>query len=462
MKPKLWGGRFKKAAHPRFEKFSSSLPVDYKLAPYDLKASEVHCALLERSGLISRILSRKIAQALRAIERQLPRKTAVFAAGEFEDVHSWIEHELVRRVGQDAGMIHAGRSRNDQVNIATRLYCRHKLGRVIKGLLRVQAALVRTAGRYREVTVAGMTHLQKAQPVPAAHIFLSYAEALERSKDRLSEALGRSDLFTLGSGAFAGSLIRLDREWAAKKLGFTQVSRNSLDAVGSRDFAAEIVGALALLGSELSRISEDLLIGQMEPSGIYVIPEELCTGSSMMPHKRNPDFLELARGAASILIGNAAALLTLLKGTPGSYNRDLQWDKRPLFESFEIAGDLLELFEVLFRKLRIDRARAREALKDDRICATDVAEVLAASGVPFREAHVRVGRLVKWCEDRCLPLRETPEETAQKILGLSARKLACYCDPVRSVRLKRNFGSAGTGPAAGQLKFWERKLRALL
>jgi argininosuccinate lyase len=462
MAKKLWGGRFKKPTHPGFERFSSSLPVDCELAVYDLEASRAHANGLARAGILSRAAAAKIVKALDAIAKDLPRLAAQFGRRDIEDVHSLIESELVRRVGDDAKRIHAGRSRNDQVNVATRLYCKRRLEAVELEISRLQVAVVASAKSHRGIVVSGMTHLQKAMPVLWSHWLLCYAEALDRSKTVIADTRRRLDVLTLGSGALAGSGLAIDREAVRKELGFASVSRNSLDAVGSRDFVSETLYALAHLGVNLSRIAEDLLIFQIEELGMVDLPEELCTGSSMMPQKKNADFLELARGASSILIGNSTALFALQKGLPSSYNRDLQWDKEPLFRSMKLVEEMLPIFTVLFKGTKLRPERAAKSIVNDQLAATDLAEALVEAGLPFRDAHERVGRLVREAESDGVQLRKVPDAKALEILGPSVKNWKVVLDPALSVNRKRTSGSTRPSEVDRQIARWEKELHASL
>ena len=458
MKDKIWGGRFKGKINPAFDYFSSSLSEDYKLASCDIRSSKVHCRMLQRMGLLSRTESRRILSALDAIYKSLDSYEKDFSSRRFEDIHSFIEKELIRRVGVGAKKINTARSRNDQVNQSTRMYCKESVERFVVLIGEVQLAIVNQAERHKHLVIAGLTHLKKAQPILFSHQLLSYVESLERSKDQLRDALKRIDILTLGSGALAGTSIRIDREWVRKQLNFSGISTNSLDAVGSRDFLAEFLFILAHLGVQLSRVAEDFLIGQMDEIGWYEIPEELCTGSSMMPQKKNPDFLELARGAASALIGNSHSLLILLKGLPSSYNRDLQWDKRPLFHSVELTTQLLTLFRIFFKGLKINKDRVQASLADDSLCATDLAEYLVQQGLPFRDAHERVGRFVGFCEDHDIPLKGASLQAVKKYLGGPIRNLLGLLDPKSSVSRKKSTGSTNPVEVNRQLKKWRRKL----
>lgn len=453
----MWGARFRGKTNAAFEYFSSSVSEDYKLAGWDIRASEAHCRALVRAKVLKPAAAAKILRALGAIHKDLARFEPAFRARKYEDIHSFLEGELVRRAGPEARRIHAGRSRNDQVNQATRLYCKEAAQNLTRLLTRLQSAILAQARRHGDLVVAGYTHLQKAQPILLAHQFLAYLEALERSKERLGGALERIDVLTLGSGALAGTSLAIDRERMRKELGLGRVSGNSLDAVGSRDFAAELLFVIALLGTDLSRIAEDFLIWQMDEHGWYETPESLSTGSSMMPQKRNPDFLELARGAAAVFAGNAATLLGLLKGLPGSYNRDLQWDKRPLFESVESVTQIVFLFRVFFDELRVNRARAAASAADGFLGATDIAELLVRKGVAFREAHERVGAFVRACQERGTGFAEAPRGLAVKCLGVGPEALRPVLG-TGAVGLKKIQGGTAPGEVKRRIAHWERRL----
>ncbi len=458
MNPKMWGGRFKKKTNAAFEYFSSSLAEDYKLAAFDIEASKVHCRALERAGIIGKASRMRLVRAFDAIARDLAKHQGEFIERKYEDIHSFLESELLRRAGPDAKKLHAGRSRNDQVNQATRMYCKSAGGNLLRLIAEVQTAVVKQAKRHEGLVVAGTTHLQKAQPILLSHQFLSYVEALERSKERLEDSLKRVDVLTLGSGALAGTSLAIDRKWVARELGFGRISANSLDAVGSRDFVAEFVSALALLGVQLSRMAEDFLIGQIDEIGWYDIPEDLCTGSSMMPQKKNPDFLELARGAAGILVGNTVSLLVVTKGLPGSYNRDLQWDKKPLFDSVELVTQVLFLYRVFFEGLKVNAERARASAEDAALCATDVAEYLVTRGVSFREAHEKTGEWVRACAEKGLPLKAAGRGLLGRFFGKAAAGIPALLDPGASVRRKKSLGGTSPAEVRRQIREWERRL----
>ncbi|MFT5206325.1 MAG: argininosuccinate lyase [Candidatus Omnitrophota bacterium] len=458
MAKKLWGGRFSHATHAGFEAFSSSLPTDWKLAPYDLRASKVHCQMLVKIKILDKVSGQKIIKGLDKIASRIHAYDEDFRGTEYEDIHSLIESELVRIAGSSAKKIHTARSRNDQVNVATRMYCLDHIAQQIDELTHLQKAILSLAKKNQNIVMPGMTHMQKAQPISVAHWLLSYIEFLDRSKGRLKDAVKRLDVLTLGSGALAGTSIPIDREFVRKKLGFAKLSNNSLDAVGSRDVFAELVSTLALLGTDLSRIAEDLLIYQLEEIDLVQLPEELCTGSSMMPQKRNADFLELMRGSASILIGNSMSSLALLKGVPGSYNRDLQWDKEPLFKSIDLMHQLLTISTDLFRGLKINKDSAKRLIANDQLCATDLAEFLVLKGMPFRTAHEKVGKFVSYCEGESIALKDASEKITQSMLGQSRKDIAKILDTTLSVKFKKSSGSTGTIKVSVQIAQWEKKL----
>jgi argininosuccinate lyase len=459
MQDKLWGSRFKHQLNPLFKSFSSSLSEDYRLAPFDIEASKAHCIMLQRIGILKPANAKRLLRGFDLIKKRLPTYKKDFLGRKFEDIHSFLELELERVAGKEAQKIHTGRSRNDQVNQATRLYVKDAIVGMYALISGLQKSVLKQARRHEKCILPGMTHLQKAQPILLAHQFLSYVESMERSKERLREVYARADVLSLGSGAIAGTALPLQREWMKKKLGLSRLSLNSLDAVGSRDFITELVFDLALIGVDLSRIAEDMLLGQIEELGWFESPESLCTGSSMMPQKKNADFLELSRGSAAILIGNVNALLILMKGLPSSYQRDLQWDKTPLFKSVELTHDLLALFREWFDGLKVNQDNIKKSLGGDFWAATDIAEHLVQRGIPFRQAHHRVGSLVRFCMDKGIYLAEAPPEILRKLLGPAFKKLPSL-QPLACVTRKKSLGGTAPSLVSSQLRRWEKGIRA--
>jgi argininosuccinate lyase len=386
-------GRFDEPASETAQLYSESISIDWRLYPHDIKGSLAHAAALARAGIVTKEEHEKIVAALTVIEAEIK-------AGDFrwdralEDVHMNIEAELTKRVGPAGAKLHTARSRNDQVALDLRLYVKAEGAEVCTRLRALQRALLALSDLHRNVVMPGYTHLQRAQPIPLAHYFLAHIEALERDHARILDCVQRADVLPLGSGAIAGSTIALDREWLARELGFSKVSQNSLDAIGDRDFVAEFLFALALIGMHLSRLSEELILWSTAEFGFISFSDAFSTGSSLMPQKKNPDMAELTRGRTGRLYGNLIALLTTLKGLPASYQRDLQEDKGPLFDSVATVKEALQIFAAMLPELTIHTARMESAAGDPNLLATDLAEYLVKKGMPFREAHEAVGKLV--------------------------------------------------------------------
>lgn len=454
---KLWGGRFNRKTDPAFERFSASYRWDRRLLPYDLKIDAAHTHTLRRCGVLTVSEEKKLLAALAKLSRAAGAGTLKLDVAA-EDVHSAVQDALRGLVGPLADKIHTGRSRNDLVSQSSRLYCKEKAGETIAAVRRFQKTIVRKAAEHRETLLPGMTHLQNAQVLSAAHLFLSYAEMLERAVAEFELARGFADVCVLGSGALAGTTFPLDQERMAKELGLSRVTSNSYDVSGDRDFVLAWLGAAASLGVRLSRVAEDLMIAQTKGFSLMEVDQAFCTGSSMMPQKKNADFLELARGSAGVLVGNHAALLTTLKGLPTSYNRDLQWDKKPLFESVELVGDLLDIFTRAFATLRIDATRAR-ALMDETIFATDLADYLVRTGVPFKTAHEQVGRIVSFAEEKGRPVSKIGLDLLRRFAPSLDGDVYALFDAAHSVALKRTKGGTSPFEVSRQIGRWNEKLK---
>ena len=455
---KLWGGRFRKKIDPRFEKFSASLCWDIRLLPYDLEIDAVHTQALQKCGVLTAGEAKRLLAAIRALQKKASAGTWKSSAA-FEDIHSAIQAELAKRVGSLADKLHTARSRNDLVSQSMRLYCKEHAGIILGHIARLQKEIVRKAERYEHTLVPGMTHMQNAQVLSQAHIFLAYTEMLDRAKRRLEAALPFFDTFVLGSGALAGVTFALDREWMARKLGLSEISNNSYDVAGDRDFVVNALSGVVFTGLELSRIAEDLLIGQTKGFSLVDIDESFCTGSSMMPQKKNADFLELTRGAAGIFTGNFVGMLTTLKGLPTSYNRDLQWDKRFLFDSIETCEDILDIFTRMFATLRINEKRAAQLLNDASLYATDLADYLARKGVAFKEAHAQVGRLVSFSEQEGVPIQRIGLDILKKFAPAVKGDVYGLFDAAHSVGQKRTSGSTRPSEVRKQIAAWKKKFK---
>ena len=395
---KLWAGRFRTPLDPEVERFSSSLPIDRRLFHYDIHGSIAHTQTLAKAGLLTDRESSRIVNGLKQVEREIDDGSFVFT-DEDEDIHMAVERRLMSLVGKIGGKLHTGRSRNDQVALDVRMYAKDRVSDLVRAIISLQQVLVECAERHRDVVMPGYTHLQRAQPVLFAHHLLAYVDMLDRDKQRLRDALKRIDVMPLGSGALAGPNFPLDRKYTARILGFRAVTTNSLDAVSDRDFILETLGVLSILMTHLSRLSEELIVWSSNEFRFVELDDALCTGSSMMPQKKNPDVPELVRGKTGRVYGHLVGMLTVMKGLPLSYNRDLQEDKVPLFDAVETASACVSLYPKLFQGITVNREVLAAAVQDEWIFATDLADYLVARGVPFREAHYTVGRLVRFCSE---------------------------------------------------------------
>lgn len=396
----LWGGRCEGSVDETFEEFNRSFRVDSRLFGSDLKASLAHCEALRRVGVLTDSEASQLEGALRTMLSSVAEGDAVFGDFEAEDVHSFIEGKLIEMVGEVGRKIHTGRSRNDQVATAFRIWMREAVRDLESLIGALQGELLDIATRHPDAVIPGYTHLQPAQPVLFAHWCLAYFEMLRRDRERLGDARARIDVMPLGSGALAGSGFPVDRNETAKELGFRSVTRNSLDGVSDRDFAVETVGALSILMMHLSRLAEDLIVYSSREFGLVELGDAVSTGSSLMPQKKNPDALELIRGKAARVFGHHAALLALMKGLPLSYNKDMQEDKQAVFDAFDTAVETVRVTAVVLRNVFLREERAAVSSSVGYLNATELADYLVRKGMPFRTAHEMVGALVKSCIDR--------------------------------------------------------------
>jgi len=456
---KLWGGRFRAATNAAVERFTESLSFDQRLAPYDLRGSCAHAAMLARIGILSKKEAATIIAGLQKIARDIAAGTVAFDPAS-EDIHMAIETLLTRRIGAVAKKLHTGRSRNDQVALDERLYLRDVLAHLRGQIGTLQAGLLACAEKHADLVMPGFTHLQFAMPVLVAHHLLSYVEIFERDLQRLGEQLARMNVLPLGAAALAGSGFALDRAFVARQLGFASVARNSMDAVADRDFLLEFLASAAIIAMHLSRLAEDLILWVSQPFGFITLPDEFCTGSSLMPQKKNPDVLELVRGKTGRVYGNLVALLTTLKALPMTYNRDMQEDKQPVFDSADTVSACLAIMAALLPRVRFRRDRLAKALQDDFLCATDWAEQLVRRGVPFRDAHEAVGRAVALAEQRGGGLGALPLRALQAICPKFDRAILRITTAAASVAAKRSLGSTQPARVARELRRWRTVLAA--
>jgi argininosuccinate lyase len=391
---KLWGGRFAGQTDPGFAEFNNSFRFDRRLFAADVTASIAYCEALEGAGVLTADEGSQIRRALAQIMEQGSADAGYFNDSSAEDVHSFVEARLIELTGDLGRKLHTGRSRNDQVATDFRLWVRGAIDDLDAAIKLTQWALLEFAETNREVVIAGYTHLQRAQPVLLAHWCLAYFEMLARDRERLGDVRGRVDILPLGSAALAGTSFKIDREALASSLGFAAVSRNSLDAVSDRDFAVEFLSACSLVMVHLSRLAEDIILYATTEFGIFELGDAIATGSSLMPQKKNPDSMELVRGKAGRVFGDLLALLTTLKGLPLAYNKDMQEDKEAVFDAYDAVAASLKVSATVLRNISVNAERARAAASSGYMNATELADYLVRKGMPFREAHEVVGKIV--------------------------------------------------------------------
>jgi argininosuccinate lyase len=449
----LWQGRFGDAT-PAEEllAFTESLSFDRRLALDDLSGSRAHVRGLARSKLVDEDEAQLLLAALDRVDEEIRTAQFAFQGGD-EDIHTAIERRVTELAGPVGARLHTGRSRNDQIATAARLFTKREIGNTARRVLRLQQVLLERAEQAEDAYLPGYTHLQRAQPVLLAHHLLAHGWALARDIDRLIDTRRRLDVSPLGAGALAGSSLPLDPDSVADDLGFRSRFENSLDAVSDRDFVAETLFDLALLGVHLSRIGEEVVLWASEEFGFLRLDDAYATGSSMLPQKKNPDIAELTRGKAGRLIGHLTGLLATLKGLPLAYNRDLQEDKEPLFDAVDQVNRGLAALGGLLSTVTFDTARMRQAADTPSAAAVDLAEWLVGGGMPFREAHQVVAGLVRDSMARRVPLAELVE--AHPDLGTDALALL---EPGVAVTRRTTPGGAGPGPVADQLKRYAHQL----
>ena len=448
----LWHGRFEGGPAEELLAYTVSLPYDQRLAPDDIAGSRAHVRGQVRAGVLSETQRDVVLGALDAVEVELVDGTFSFVSSD-EDIHTAVERRVTELAGEAGAKLHTGRSRNDQVATDLRLYTKRALLDVARRVLALQDVLLQGAVDAGEMYLPGYTHMQRAQPVSLAHHFLAHGWALARDVDRLLDARRRADVSPLGAGALAGSSIPLDPDGVAADLGFAARFENSLDAVSDRDFVAEGLFALTLLGIHLSRMGEEIVLWTSEEFGFARLDDAYATGSSMLPQKKNPDIAELARGKAGRLIGNLTGLLATLKSLPLAYNRDLQEDKEPLFDAVDQVSLALSAITGLYSTITIDGARMQSAADSPYSAATDLAEHLVMKGTPFRAAHAIVGEIVRTSIDQGTPMADLVG--AHPDLGVDAVALLA---PGVSVTRRTTPGGAGPTAVVEQMERFRSQL----
>jgi len=393
---KLWAGRFSQGMHKAVEQFTASLHVDHKLWRYDVQGSIAHCRMLGRQKIIAATEAKKIIAALQEIGRELESGKLALRP-EFEDIHMLIESRLIDKIGPVGGKLHTARSRNDQVALDTALYLRDSVAGTIALIGAVQKALLGLAENNIDAVLPGFTHMQHAQPVLFAHHLMAYFEMLGRDRERLESCYVRVNRMPLGAGALAGTPHPIDREYVAKQLGFAEVTANSMDTVADRDTQLEFCSCAAIIMMHLSRLCEELILWMSPEFQFIDIADAFCTGSSIMPQKKNPDVAELVRGKTGRVYGNLMGLLTLVKSLPLAYNRDLQEDKPALFDTVETVQGCLNIMALMLPEIAVKKENMRAATQSGFLTATDLADYLVSKKMPFRTAHEVVGRIVACC-----------------------------------------------------------------
>ena len=457
MNQKAWGGRFEGGTDASVERFSESITIDSRLWREDITASIAHARMLSKVGLIRLDEADALVAALESIGAELAAGTFPFRI-ELEDIHMHIEAALIERLGDIGRKLHTARSRNDQVQTDFRLWIRAAIDRLGEHLTSLQRALVAAARRHHGVVMPSYTHWQRAQPVLASHYLLAYAERLERDRERLLDCRRRVNRLPLGSAALAGTSLAIDRDFVARELGFEAVTHNSLDTSGDRDFALESAFVLSLTASHLAGWADEWIVLNTTEFGFLKLPDALCTGSSIMPQKKNPDVLELIRGKAAAVIASLTQLQLLVYKLPVAYSRDLQEDKKVLFEAFDTTESMLAMMELMVHGMRLDDLSIRSRLADGFMDATALMELCIKHGMPMRQAHELVGQAVSLCEKTKRRLDQLSVRDWQGLGIPNGIDPGSVLGVDRAVQALASYGSSGPGQVEGQLSLWEERL----
>ena len=450
----MWKGRFAKATADLVQQYGESISYDWRLYKHDIAGSIAHARAQVSAKLLSSDEFAAIEKGLREIEKEIEAGEFNFSI-ELEDIHMNIESALTERIGAPGAKLHTARSRNDQVATDTRLYCREEIDNITVLITGLQQSLLKQAEQYAAALIPGYTHLQRGQPVTVGHHLLAYVEMLDRDKSRLADCRKRVNVCPLGSGALAGSTINLDRQQIADELGFDGVTTNSMDAISDRDYIAEFLFAMALVGTHLSRLSEDLILWCSSEFGFATLSDAHTTGSSLMPQKKNPDVCELTRGKTGRLYGNLVALLTAAKGLPLTYNRDLQEDKEPLFDSIDTLSLALKVNAEMIADMAINLDTCEAAASDPLLLATDLADYLVKNGVPFRDAHELVGQAVALSVQTKTPLDQLDLSHVSEHYGADAKDVF---DLQTALAARTNPGAPSIDNVRAEVARWKKSL----
>lgn len=454
---KLWGGRFTKETNQIVEKFTASIEFDQKLALEDIEGSLAHVEMLGSCGIIPAKDVEQIKKGLTSIREKVLNHEVSFSV-EDEDIHMNIERMLIEEIGPVGGKLHTGRSRNDQVATDMHLYLRNQTKEIIELIRFVQEAIISQAKQHVETILPGYTHLQRAQPISFAHHLLAYFWMLERDKERLQDSLKRINWSPLGAGALAGTTFPIDRQFSAKQLGFETVYPNSLDAVSDRDFILEFLSIASILMMHISRLSEELVLWSSQEFQFVELDDSFCTGSSIMPQKKNPDVPELLRGKTGRVYGNLIGLLTTLKGLPLAYNKDLQEDKEGMFDTVETLAGSLQLLAPMIETMTVKKENMYKAVSQDYSNATDLADYLAGKGIPFREAHEIIGRIVLYAIQHDKYLLDLSLGEYRNFSGAFEEDIFEVLQPKNVVAARNSYGGTGFSQVETQLNLAIEKL----
>lgn len=454
---KPWSGRFREITSKIAESFTESVSFDHRLWKYDIQGSTAHAKMLGKQGIIPQKDSSRIIRGLEEIAKEIAAGKFIFRE-DLEDIHMNIETALIAKIGDAGRKLHTARSRNDQVALDVRLYLRSEIQEIAFLIKQLQQALLTGASNFINALMPGYTHLQRAQPVLLSHHLLAYVEMLQRDVERMKAVYGSVNQMPLGSCALAGTTLPIDREYVARMLGFDSVSGNSIDAVSDRDFAIEFLSSSALLIMHLSRFAEELILWSTEEFKFIELPDAFTTGSSIMPQKKNPDVAELIRGKSGRVYGNLIALLTVMKALPLSYNRDLQEDKQPVFDTVDTVKACLIVLNEMFPKITFRTERMRDTAGDAYSTATDLAEYLVRKGMPFRRAHEITGKIVLSCITQQKRLDEFSLEELRLFSSEISSDIFSFLKPGESVKNRKSQG--GTSP--DEVKKQIRRLNKLV
>ena len=454
---KTWGGRFTGETDNRVELFTESISFDHRLYREDIRASQAHARMLAHVGLVTSDEARLIVAALDDIRDQIARGEMEFTV-KLEDIHTHIEQALIQRLGDVGRKLHTGRSRNDQVSTDVRLWTRSAIDVIDARLHELQISLVSNAERHHDLILPGYTHLQRAQPVLASHYFLAYVEKYARDRQRLADCRKRVNVLSLGAAALAGTSLPIDREFVRKELEFDSVAANSLDVSSDRDFVLEFVFDLSLIALHLAGWAEEWILWSTTEFNFLDLPDAFCTGSSIMPHKKNPDVLELIRGKSARVAASLQQLTLLVKGLPLAYNRDLQEEKEAVFDAFDTVSASLELAAALVEGTSFRRDVIAARLDSGHLDATTLMEFFVKQGIALRSAHEAVGRLVRQCEEKRCRLSDLPAQSYDAILPGLSNKVAAVLGTHNALAAFQSYGSTAAPEVAKQLAAWRQRL----